>query len=64
MTKQTKKADKPSKAGAVELTEERLDTASGGADHRLVQQDQTVQYSPTVQFNVKELTVAKPVPYP
>ena len=28
MTKQTKKADKPSKAGAVELTEERLDTAS------------------------------------
>ena len=31
MTKKTKKADKPSKAGAVELTEERLDAASGGA---------------------------------
>ena len=32
MTKQTKKADKPSKAGAVELTEERLDAAWGGND--------------------------------
>ena len=32
MTKKTKKADKPSKAGAVELTEERLDAASGGND--------------------------------
>ena len=59
MTKQTKKADKPSKAGAVELTKEQLDPASGGADHRLVQQDQTVQYSLTVQFNPKELTVGK-----
>ena len=56
MTKQTKKADKPSKAGAVELTKEQLDPASGGADHRLVQQDQTVQY-----FNPKELWVK---PYP
>ena len=36
MTKQTKKADKPSKAGAVELTEERLDAASaGGARFKL-----------------------------
>ena len=31
-TKQTKKADKPSKAGAVKLTEDRLDAASGGTD--------------------------------
>ena len=34
MTKQTKKADKPSKAGAVELTEERLDTVSGGINYK------------------------------
>ena len=34
MTKQTKKTDKPSKAGAVELTEERLDTVSGGINYK------------------------------